>query len=42
MRRLLTLLAALMAAGLQSGAAALAQEWPTRSLTMVVPFAAGG
>jgi len=41
MRRLLTLLA-LMAAGLQSGAAALAQEWPTRSLTMVVPFAAGG
>src|SRR5262245_23818155 len=24
------------------GAAALAQEWPTRSLTLVVPFAAGG
>jgi tripartite-type tricarboxylate transporter receptor subunit TctC len=42
MRRLLTLSAALMAAGLQSGAPARAQEWPTRPLTMVVPFAAGG
>jgi len=42
MRRLLTLSAVLMAACLQSGAPARAQEWPNRPLTMVVPFAAGG
>jgi tripartite-type tricarboxylate transporter receptor subunit TctC len=42
MRRLLALSAVLMAAGLQSGTPARAQEWPTRPLTMVVPFAAGG
>src|SRR5215470_2204001 len=31
-----------LAAGLAFGAAAQAQEWPTRPITMVVPFAAGG
>src|SRR5260370_13091592 len=40
--RLLILLAAMLAADLQSGAPARAEEWPTRPLTMVVPFAAGG
>jgi tripartite-type tricarboxylate transporter receptor subunit TctC len=39
--RSLTLLAAMMTAGLPF-AAALAQDWPTRPVTMVVPFAAGG
>ena len=32
----------MMAAGLQSGGPASAQDWPTRPVTMVVPFAAGG
>jgi tripartite-type tricarboxylate transporter receptor subunit TctC len=33
---------ALLAAGLGAHAAAAAESWPTRPLTMVVPFAAGG
>ena len=33
---------ALIAAGLGAHAAAAAESWPTRPLTMVVPFAAGG
>ena len=32
----------LLAAGLGAHAAAAAESWPTRPLTMVVPFAAGG
>src|SRR5262252_6717536 len=37
MRRALIVLAAILAAG-----SAAAQDWPTRPLTMVIPFAAGG
>src|SRR6185436_7318088 len=33
---------ALLAAGLGAHAAAAAESWPSRPLTMVVPFAAGG
>src|SRR5437762_3557603 len=33
---------ALLAVGLDAHAAAAAESWPTRPLTMVVPFAAGG
>src|SRR5215470_16484659 len=33
---------ALVAAGVAFGVSASAQEWPTRPITMVVPFAAGG
>ena len=33
---------ALLAAGSGAHAAAAAESWPTRPLTMVVPFAAGG
>jgi hypothetical protein len=36
------ILYALLAAGLGAHAAAAAESWPTRPLTMVVPFAAGG
>jgi len=37
MRRALIVLAAILAAG-----SAMAQSWPTRPVTMVIPFAAGG
>ena len=40
MARCLTLLAAL--ASLAAAQPAAAQDWPTRPVTMVVPFAAGG
>ena len=36
------ILCALLAAGLGAHAAAAAESWPSRPLTMVVPFAAGG
>jgi tripartite-type tricarboxylate transporter receptor subunit TctC len=42
MRRTLLLAAIALAALLHGVAAAAAQAWPTRSVTMVVPFAAGG
>ena len=42
MRRSHTIVCALLAAGLGAHAAAAAESWPTRPLTMVVPFAAGG
>ena len=38
----LVLLAALSLAGLKCIAPALSQEWPSRPMTMIVPFAAGG
>jgi tripartite-type tricarboxylate transporter receptor subunit TctC len=41
MRRLL-LVSALAAASLQIGPQAAAQNWPTRPVTLVVPFAPGG
>src|SRR4030088_2018598 len=34
--------AAALAAGLLCGAGAAAQEWPTRPVTMIVPYAPGG
>jgi tripartite-type tricarboxylate transporter receptor subunit TctC len=41
-RQLLHLAGAAIAALLALAASAVAQEWPTRPVTMVVPFAAGG
>ena len=40
--KLIKLLASTVVAGLAIGGPASGQEWPTRNLTMVVPFAAGG
>jgi tripartite-type tricarboxylate transporter receptor subunit TctC len=42
MRRTAAAIAALAVAMLTTAAGARAQEWPTRPVTMVVPFAAGG
>src|SRR5215470_19519357 len=42
MRTPFMLLAAAVAGGLSCSGPAPAQEWPSRPLTMVVPFAAGG
>jgi tripartite-type tricarboxylate transporter receptor subunit TctC len=42
MRRIAALIAALVVAALASASGARAQDWPTRPVTMVVPFAAGG
>jgi tripartite-type tricarboxylate transporter receptor subunit TctC len=42
MRSSHAIVCALLAAGLGAHAAAAAESWPTRPLTMVVPFAAGG
>jgi tripartite-type tricarboxylate transporter receptor subunit TctC len=42
MRRTAALIVALAVAALVVAAGARAQEWPTRPVTMVVPFAAGG
>jgi tripartite-type tricarboxylate transporter receptor subunit TctC len=41
-RQFLHLAGAAIAALLALAASAVAQEWPTRPVTMVVPFAAGG
>ncbi len=40
--RVVAVLAALVIPGAQAGAQAGAQDWPTRPMTLVVPFAAGG
>ncbi len=40
--RLVATAAALAAAAALTAAPAYAQDWPTRPMTMVVPFAAGG
>src|SRR5579862_5710921 len=40
--RTLVVLAAALLAGVHGIKPASAQEWPTRALTLVVPFAAGG
>src|SRR5260370_21981943 len=37
-----TILSAALAALIGTSAGALAQDWPTRPITLVVPFAAGG
>jgi tripartite-type tricarboxylate transporter receptor subunit TctC len=42
MARLSQFLAVALAASLQCVGPALAEDWPTRPVTMVVPFAAGG
>jgi tripartite-type tricarboxylate transporter receptor subunit TctC len=42
MTRLFRILAIALAAGLVCVAPAVAQEWPSRPVTLVVPFAAGG
>jgi tripartite-type tricarboxylate transporter receptor subunit TctC len=42
MRKLLRALAISLGAGVLCGGAAVAQEWPARPVTLVVPFAAGG
>ncbi len=42
MQRLFRFSAIALAASLQCAPAARAQEWPTRPMTMIVPFAAGG
>ena len=42
MRRTGASIAALAAAALAFAAGARAQDWPTRPVTMLVPFAAGG
>jgi len=42
MHKLLRALSISLAAGVLCGGPALAQEWPTRPVTLVVPFAAGG
>ena len=42
MRRTAALIVALAVAALVVAAGARAQEWPTRPVTMVVPFTAGG
>jgi len=42
MARLLPFVAVALVISLDSVAPALTQEWPTRPVTMVIPFAAGG
>jgi tripartite-type tricarboxylate transporter receptor subunit TctC len=42
MQKLLQVLVIVLAGDLLGGSRAVAQEWPTRPVTLVVPFAAGG